>query len=112
MESTEPSCFPSELPLKRTARSTSRSPTVTREHPGAYTQMMRPSVAVVLGAVAVLLPGSGGARSSRADAPRGLWQGPVLAGDRVAWQEEAGAKDSLRLWDAGPRRACRLLERL
>ncbi len=64
--------------------------------------MMRPSVAVVLGAVAVLLPGSGVARSSRADAPRVLWQGPVLAGDRVAWEEEAGAKGSLRLWTRGP----------
>jgi hypothetical protein len=63
--------------------------------------MMRLSASVVLGVVGVLLAGSGVARSSRVDAPRVLWQGPVLAGDRVAWEEELEAKGSLRLWTRG-----------
>ncbi len=60
--------------------------------------MMRLSATVVIGVVAVLLAGSGVARSSRTGTQRVLWQAPVLAGDRVAWGEEAGAKGSLRLW--------------
>jgi hypothetical protein len=64
--------------------------------------------AILVAAASLLMGGSGAALIDPSES-RVLWQGPVLAGDAVAWAEESGGTGSLHLWKS--QRGDRILHR-
>jgi hypothetical protein len=57
-------------------------------------------IGATLVAAASLLIAGGEAAFIDPDQSRVVWQGPVLAGDAVAWAEESGGTGSLHFWNA------------